>query len=101
MSAITNCIFKALAWMKLSACLRSTFFLLMAVLLMEGLRAQEVESTNNLGHAVLSFPPILAWEYRPDLAIESANAFISAGEGKAYDFLFRTAKQTNSSFADS
>jgi hypothetical protein len=86
--------------MKLSGCLQSMVFLFTAAFLMGGLRAQDIEATNNLGHALLSFPSILAWDYRPDLAIESANAFISAGEGKAYDFLFRMAKQTNSSFAE-
>ena len=68
--------------------------------LMEGLRAQHVESTNNPDHAVLSFPPILTWEYRPDLAIESANVFISSGEVNAYDSLLRMARQTNNSFAE-
>jgi hypothetical protein len=73
----------------------------MTCFLMEGLRAQQVESTNNFDHAVLSFPPILAWEYRPDLAIESANVLISAGEVNAYESLLRMARQTNNSFAES
>jgi len=39
--------------------------------------------TNDLERAIASFPKINAWNYRPDLAAQSANILIQAGEDAA------------------
>jgi len=40
-------------------------------------------TTNDLERAILSFPEVSASEYRPDVAVASANALITAGEEAA------------------
>ncbi len=40
-------------------------------------------ATNDLEQAILSFPEVSSSGYRPDVAVASANALISAGEEAA------------------
>src|SRR6266478_5400743 len=47
-------------------------------------------STNNLENAILAFPDITAWKYRPDDAVGSVNALIAAGGDVACVALERT-----------
>jgi hypothetical protein len=49
-------------------------------------------SSNDLKQAILSFPKISAWEFRPDEAVRSANMLISAGRDSACTELEKVAK---------
>jgi hypothetical protein len=46
----------------------------------------------DIEQAILSFPNISAWEYRPDEAVRSANTLISAGQSLACAALEKVAK---------
>ncbi|HXD01192.1 MAG TPA: hypothetical protein VN048_17775 [Verrucomicrobiae bacterium] len=48
--------------------------------------------SNDVEQAILSFPNISAWEYRPDEAVRSANTLISAGQNLACAALEKVAK---------
>ena len=56
-----------------------------AVLLAISCRA----STNSIDQAILAFPKISAWEFRPEEAVRSANALIAAGREAACTTLKR------------
>jgi hypothetical protein len=44
-------------------------------------------ATNDIENAVLRFPEIAAWKFRPDVAAECANSLIQAGRDSAVDHL--------------
>ncbi len=52
--------------------------------------------TNNLESAILAFPDINPWNFRPDQAVQSANTFISAGQTAACAALEKAAKTERS-----
>src|SRR5579862_8211034 len=56
-----------------------------AVLLAMSCRA----GTNSIDQAILAFPKISAWEFRPDEAVRSANVLIAAGREAACTALRR------------
>ncbi|SRR6266567_274524 len=49
-------------------------------------------ATNDPEGAILSFPKIAAWQYRPDAAVDSANALISCGKDAACAALVKVVK---------
>src|SRR5262245_30146690 len=51
--------------------------------------ASSLSATNDLESAILSFPKLTASEYRPDVAVASVNALISAGENEKICHLCR------------
>src|ERR1700756_3844091 len=44
-------------------------------------------ATNDFESAVLRFPEIAAWKFRPDVAAECANSLIQAGRDSAFEQL--------------
>src|SRR5262245_15610666 len=56
---------------------------LLAVVALPGLPGHA--ATNDIGSAVLRFPEIAAWKFRPDVAAECANTLILAGRDSTCD----------------
>jgi hypothetical protein len=51
-------------------------------------------NTNRINEAILAFPKISAWEFRPDEAVRSANVLIGAGRESACSALKRAGNAT-------